>query len=138
MTEKEIVDALREHLQGTPGAPPIVTENASGAWVRGEIVTPAPPFWLVSQLKIPPFREGLVNRHRAQGRLIVAVMVTLGEFTGTAETQAELIVSRFSGDLELAAGDGVVNITDRPYWQDGYDDKSYWRVNTHIRWRATL
>jgi len=136
MTEAEIADALRDRLNGTPSAAPIVWENAPGVWSGTEWITPDAPYWLAYQVKTPAERLGLSKTHILAGRLVVAVMVEEGTFTGETETQAQRIGDRFPVDLKLAAGTGRVQIVARPYADDGYMDGSYWRTNVHIRWRA--
>jgi hypothetical protein len=139
MTEKQIADALRAHLAGTPDAAPILFENAPGIWDGSKYAAPVAPFWAVSMVKTPPERIGLADAHIMRGRLVVAVMAKEGDtdgFTETAETQAEQIVSRFAADRDLIAGDGIVTINDEPYHDEGYRDGAYWRVNVHVRWTA--
>lgn len=146
MTEKEIADALRFHLAGTPFAAPILWENAPGIWNGAKYAQPVPPFWAVSMVKTPPERFDLANAHILRGRMVVSVMAKEGDagdavngtpgFAYTAETHAERIVERFASQRLIDAGDGQIMVDDLPYSDEGYRDGAYWRVNVQIRWQA--
>lgn len=138
MTEQDISNALRKHLSEMAGVPEIVRENAPGAWdlATGQNTTPEPPFIVVSQIKIPPVRQGLSQIHVHQGRFIAAVMTKEGDEVAEVEGIAEAIVAHFPTDLTLPAGDGEVVVTGHPYHDAGFNDGDFWRVNTHVRWTA--
>lgn len=136
MTEQEISNALRERLAGTADAAPIVLENAPGVYDGAKWVTPEPPFWLVTQVKQPPERQGVSDWHIHRGRLVVGVMTRDATFATEAETQAEKILARFPAGLKMPAGTGTITFRDKAYGEEGFNDGAYWRVNVHIRWEA--
>lgn len=136
MTDQEISNALRQRLNTVSGAATIVWENAPGVWDNGQWKTPEPPFIVVSMVVTPPRRVGLVATAAKNGRLVASVMSKAGEFTSTAEGIAETIVAAFPLDLRLTAGSGQIEIVDPAYAEDGRNDGTYWRVDTHIRWRS--
>ncbi len=129
MTEKEISNALREHLASTSGRPSIILgEN-----------DPTPkqtPFWRSYFVKTPPRRTGIEPWHIHAGQFFVAVMVEEGTYTKKAEDFSELIVARFPANLILPAGDGEVQVTARPHASDGFNDGAYWRINVQIPYTA--
>lgn len=127
MTDKEIMNALRERLSDFLSAP-IIWGNEAGE--------PVAPYCTAQVIMAPPERLGLASAHRLSGRLVVAVVTEAGTYTGQAEDFAEEIKALFPLDDKITAGDRHLTISARPYSDDGYQTATTWRVNVHVRWQA--
>lgn len=124
---QEIMDALGEHLAGTPGAPLLVWPHMEGAFEA--------PYWRVQHLAPGYRRPGLSHDHVLEGAMLVYVMVD-PEDAHTAEPMVEALRARFAPVVELDAGAYRVLCEDAVIPEPPEHDGTFWRTVVPVRWRA--
>jgi hypothetical protein len=131
MTPEQIETAIGAHLATMAGAPVIVRGNQNA--------DPARPFIAFSHSPVMRNRLSLSGAGAVVERGFVALsIVTAWGTNGTAANGfAAAITARFPKGLRLAAGSGLITITDDARIAGpGYHDMQDWRLPMQIDYRA--